>query len=65
LDEWNKNSELSTFMENYNSLKNKGIVFPPENFKFDTYTKYISDEEAQTAVLKANAIKKINKAIIQ
>ena len=55
----NSNSALSGFSENYNILKNGKIMFPPENYKFDTYAKYISDEEAQNALLKANALKKV------
>ena len=53
------NSNLSGFVENYNYLQKGGIKFPPPTYKLETFTKYISDEEAQTAQIKANAIKKI------
>ena len=54
-----KNLNVSCFIENYNSLKKGGIIFPPQTFKLETYSKYISDEEAQCSQIKASAIKKI------
>ena len=54
-----KNLNVSGFNDTYNSLKKGGIIFPPLNYKLETYTKYFSDEEAQCAQIKANAIKKI------
>ena len=54
-----ENMKFSYFTQNYNSLKKGGIVFPPDSYKLETYTKYISDEEAQCAQMKANVISKI------
>ena len=47
------------FFQNYNSLKKAGIKFPSESYKMETYTKYISEEEAQSMQMKAKTIKKI------
>ena len=55
------NSNLSGFLEKYNSLKKGGIIFPPLTYKLETFTKYITDEEVQCAQIKANAINKIKK----
>ena len=52
-------SNYSGFLDIYNSLKKGGIIFPPSNFKLITYTKYISDEEAECAQMKGNNIKKL------
>ena len=42
-----KEQIYSDFINNYKSLQNAGIMFPPNNFKMVTYEKYISNEEAQ------------------
>ena len=55
----NYDSNCSGFSENYISLKKEGITFPPDNYKLKTYTKYISDEEAQNAQMKGESIKKL------
>ena len=53
------NPKYSAFIDNYNTLKKGGIIFPPNNFKLETYNKYITDEEIQNALMKANVINKI------
>ena len=57
-----KNMNYQTFIDNYTSLNKGGITFPPLNFKLETYTKYISDEEAQCSEIKAKAFKKIKES---
>ena len=56
-----QNNNLKGFADNYNSLKNGGIIFPPPSFKIKTYDNYISEDESQTTVMKANTIKKLTK----
>ena len=56
-----QNNNLKGFADNYNSLKNGGIIFPPPRFKIKTYDNYISEDESQTTVMKANTIKKLTK----
>ena len=56
-----ENPNIKGFAENYNSLKNGGIIFPPPSFKIQTYNNYISEEESQNFLMKANAIKKLEK----
>ena len=52
------NPKYSAFIDNYNTLRKEGIMFPPSNFKLETYIKYITDDEAQDALLKVNVINK-------
>ena len=47
-----KEQIYSAFINNYESLKKEGIMFPPDNFKMTTYNKYISDEEVQNIINK-------------
>ena len=56
-----ENPNIKGFAENYNSLKNGGIIFPPPSFKIQTYNNYISEEESQNFLMKANAIKNLEK----
>ena len=42
---FNGNQNLTVFLDNYNLLKNSGIVFPPENFVIKTYEKFVSKNE--------------------
>ena len=46
------------FINIYNSLKKGGIIFPPPSFQIETYNKYITDDESQNSLMKANVIKK-------
>ena len=54
------NQNYLTFIDNYNTLKKQGIIFPPDNYKLQTYTKYISKEEANNAIMKAKNMKENN-----
>ena len=56
-----ENQGLKGFSDNYNLLKKGGIIFPPQNYQIQTYNNYISEEEAQNSLMKANAIKKLTK----
>ena len=60
---WGKKYEndknFQIFVDNYKGLQKMGIIFPPLTYKLETYTKYISEEEAQTAQIKAKAMKNI------
>ena len=56
-----ENQNLKGFADNYNSLKNGGVIFPPSTYKIQTYNNYISEEESQNSLIKANAIKKLSK----
>ena len=56
-----ENQNLKGFSDNYNSLKNGGVIFPPPTYKIQTYNNYISEEESQNSLMKANAIKKLAK----
>ena len=53
------NPNYSCFIDNYNSLKKNGIIFPPNNFRLETYTKYITDDEVQNTQLKLDVMNKI------
>ena len=55
-----KNQNYLTFIDNYNTLKKQGIIFPPDNYKLQTYTKYISNEQAKNAIMKAKNMKENN-----
>ena len=55
-----KNQNYLAFIDNYNILKKQGIIFPPDNYKLQTYTKYISNEEANNAIMKAKNMKENN-----
>ena len=54
------NQNYLTFIDYYNTLKKQGIIFPPDNYKLQTYTKYISSEEANNAIMKAKNGKENN-----
>ena len=41
------NQNLSVFLDNYNLLKNNGIVFPPEDYVINTYNKFIDKNEVE------------------
>ncbi len=36
------NSIFTNFLEKYNTLKKKGTIFPPQNYKLEAFTKYIN-----------------------
>ena len=55
-----KNQNYLTFIDNYNTLMKENIIFPPDYFKLETYTKYISNEEANNAIMKAKNMKEKN-----
>ena len=40
---FSNNNELGLFQENYNMLKNSGIIFPDESFSMDTYKKFTGE----------------------
>ena len=48
-----KNRKFFIFVENYNFLKSQNMKFPPLNYNLETYSKFISDEEAQNLLIKA------------
>ena len=41
---FSNNKNYIIFQENYNLLKTKGIIFPPENYRLSTYDKYITNK---------------------
>ena len=59
--EKDENQNMKGFSDNYNLLKKGGIIFPPQNYQIQTYNNYVSEEEAQNSLMKANAIKKLTK----
>ena len=48
---FNKNKNYSSFNQCYLYLLNKGIVFPNEEYKLETYNKYILDNEIKAYTL--------------
>ena len=56
---YEKEKNFQNFVVNYKDLQKLGIIFPKLTYKLETYTKYISEEEAHTAQIKAKAIKNI------
>ena len=44
---FNGNKNLSIFLDNYNLLKNNGIIFPPGNYIMNTYDKFINKIEIE------------------
>ena len=59
--EKDENPKIKGFSDNYNILKKGGIIFPPQSYQIQTYNNYISEEESQNSLMKANAIKKLTK----
>ena len=48
---FNKNKNYSSFNQCYLYLLNKGIVFPNQEYKLETYNKYILDNEIKAYTL--------------
>ena len=59
--EKDENPKIKGFSDNYNILKKGGIIFPPQSYQIQTYNNFISEEESQNSLMKANAIKKLTK----
>ena len=48
------NENLEGFIRNYHELNNKGISFPPPDYKLDTYEQYISKDEINNLLQNIN-----------